>query len=267
MELKKSKDLKIIKEIRNKSFGEYIPLNQKLLNIINDVDEDYTFLKNPAGQNVYLYLCEYVKNFSEWYFKKSPQNIKVLDWGCGKGQVTLLLKEMNFEVTSCDLNKQTNDSAFGQIAPIIEKANIKITPLEHEYLLPFSNDYFDIVLSFGVLEHVSNDQESLKEINRILKPEGLFFCFNLPYFLSWTQRLAHFKGDFYHDRLYNKKRVINLLNKSNFYLIDLWHRQLFPKNNIKYPKYRVFEAIDQFLVAYTFLKCFATSIEFVAYKK
>mgnify|MGYP000871092345 FL=1 len=267
MEFKKSKNSKMVKEIRNNSFRKYIPLNQKLLNIINDIDKDYFLSKNPAGQNIYLYLCEYVKNFSEWYFKKSPQNLKVLDWGCGKGQVTFLLKEMNFNVISCDLNKKTNDSAFGQIAPIIEKANIKIIPLEHEYLLPFSNECFDIVLSFGVLEHVSNDQESLKEINRVLKPEGLFFCFNLPYFLSWTQRLAHFKGDFYHNRLYNKNKVINLLNKSNFYLIDLWHRQLFPKNNIKYSKYRVFETIDQFLVAHTFLKYFATSIEFVAYKK
>jgi hypothetical protein len=39
---------------------------------------------------------------------------------------------------------------------------------------------------------------------------------------------------------------------------------LFPKNRVRYPFYRGFEAADQFLVRYTPLKYFATNIEFVA---
>jgi len=268
MKIVNLKDNTTVEKIRKDSFRAQIPLNKKLLKLIESGGKDYLFLENPAEQNIYLYLCEYVKNLSEWYFKKSFKDLKILDWGCGKGQVTFLLREMNANIISSDIESESNDSAFGQDAtPIIAKTNIRVVPLRHEYFLPFGDQEFDVVLSFGVLEHTPNNLESLKEINRILKPEALFFCFNLPYFLSWTQRLAYIRGNFYHNKLYRKTEVRNLLNKSNFNLIDIWHRQLLPKNTVRYHKYRFFEAIDQFLVSHTFLKYFATSIEFVAHKK
>lgn len=124
----------------------------------------------------------------------------------------------------------------------------------------------DVVLSVGVLEHVDNDLESLKEINRILKLGGLFFCFNLPYVFSWTQNLAHIKGNYYHDRLYSKFRVYELLGNTSFELLDMWHRQLLPKNSLKYPAYQFFELLDQFFTEHTPLKNFATNVEFVASK-
>ncbi|TSD05232.1 MAG: Methyltransferase type 11 [Parcubacteria group bacterium Athens0714_12] len=243
-----------------------MPLNSKLLEIADNVDSHF-FLKNPAGQNIFIYLIEYVKNFSEYWFDKNLGQLKILDWGCGKGQVSFLLKENGAKAVSCDIKIETDDSSFGQETPIIKKAGIEVIPLKHEYVLPFQREEFDVVLSFGVLEHTSNDLESLKEINRILKPSGLFFCFNLPYFLSWTQRLSHLLGNFYHHRLYSKKLTKNLLNKSGFNLIDIWRRQLFPKNTVKYPEYHLFESLDQFLTNYTFLKYFATNIEFVAEKR
>jgi hypothetical protein len=56
------------------------------------------------------------------------------------------------------------------------------------------------------------------------------------------------------------------LNNSGFALLDLWHRQLLPKNNIRYPQYQFFELLDQFFTKYTPLKYLATNIEFVATK-
>ena len=58
----------------------------------------------------------------------------------------------------------------------------------------------------------------------------------------------------------------DLLRNAGFELHDLWYRQLFPKNSIAYPAFRVFEQIDQLLTRYTPLRYFATNIEFVAEK-
>lgn len=190
----------------------------------------------------------------------------ILEWGCGKGHISYLMREMGAEITSCDVHG-ADDSSFGQDTPIIKKASIDVVPLEHPYILPFKDASFDIVLSFGVLEHVSNDFESLQEIHRILKPSGLLFCFFLPYHLSWTQRLAHLRGDFYHDRLYSKNIVRELIKQSKLELLDIWHRQLLPKNSISYGNYRTFEFIDQLITEYTPLKYTATDIEFVACKR
>ena len=252
--------------MRMSSFRKKIPLNENLLGMVKNVDS-HLFLENPAGQNCCLYLCEYLKNVSEYWFKKKICDLRVLDWGCGKGHLTFLLKEMRANVFSCDLETRENDSSFGQYTPIIEKGGIEVIPIKHQYLLPFGKETFDVVLGCGVLEHVSNDFESLKEINRILSPSGLFFCFYLPYFFSWTQNVSYFIGNFYHEKLYRKKTVKALLPKTGFDLIDIWHRQLFPKNTIKYPNYHLFEKVDQLLVNHTWLRYFATNIEFVASKK
>lgn len=38
--------------------------------------------------------------------------------------------------------------------------------------IPFVNDFFDVVLSSHVLEHIGNDRTAMKEICRIQKPKG-----------------------------------------------------------------------------------------------
>lgn len=40
--------------------------------------------------------------------------------------------------------------------------------------IPFHDHYFDIILSFNSLDHVDDLSESISEIFRVLKPEGLF---------------------------------------------------------------------------------------------
>lgn len=192
--------------------------------------------------------------------------MRILDWGCGKGHVTWLMQKLGANPISCDVRAEEGDSSFGQETPIIDETGILIDPLEHKYKLPYEDDSFDVVLGFGVLEHVPDDLNSLREINRILTSSGLFFCFFLPYFLSWTQRLAHLRGNYYHDRLYRKSLICKLMKDCNFRILDFWHRQVFPKNTVKYPKYRTFEKIDQFLTTFTFMKYFATNIEFVVCK-
>jgi len=253
------------KQVRFEVFSQPVAYDPELAEIVRDYPS-HNKIANQASQNIFQYLTRYVKAICELHFGKPFRDISVLDWGCGMGQITYMLRKNGSDPMSCDIQRSADDSAFGQPTPIIENCNIDVIPLEHDFKLPFAGDSIDVVLSFGVLEHVANDLESLKEINRILNPNGLFFCFFLPYFLSWTQHLAHIRKDYYHDHLYKMKQVKGLLGKSNFELLDIWHRQLFPKNFVKYPKYRWFEKCDQFLTNYSFLKYFSTNIEFLGLK-
>lgn len=254
------------KKFRKKSFLTNIPHNNQLDELVRDCPS-HGFLKNNASQNIYNYLTEYVVNFSQEYFLKEIGNLKILDWGCGKGHVTYLMNQRGACVTSCDIKQDRPDSAFGQDIPIIDKSKIKVDPLSHPFLLPYDDEQFDVVLSFGVLEHVPDDHASMGELNRILKTGGLLFVFSLPYYLSWTQAISRGKGDHYHHRLYTKKGVHLLTENCGFQLMDCWFRQLFPKNTIDYPNFRLFEKMDQFLTEGFFLKYFSTTIEFVARKK
>ena len=258
-------DQKAVKKIRRNAFSKNYAMDTNLLQFLDAAGREFKFLRNPVVQNIYQYQIQYLFDLSrEWLQKFS---VSILDWGCGKGHVSYWLQNKNVDVVSCDIVKTSVTSAFGINSPIITKANIQVVELKHEYILPFNDSSFDVVLSFGVLEHVPNDLESLREIRRILTPNGLFFCFYLPYKLSYTQNIQHLPGQWYHKKLYGKKLIKHLLKESNFQLLDICHRALLPKISFVPPFHRTVEKIDNWLCNYSFLKYFATNIQFAACKK
>jgi SAM-dependent methyltransferase len=256
-----------VRSLRLEVFSKDWPLDQAITAVAAQAPS-HSFLKNPSGQFVYIYLTRFVQAASEQLLNRPFCDLSVLDWGCGKGHVSKLLKDLGpGSLESCDIASSDEDSAFGQDTPIIRRFDIPVTPLNHEYELPYGESTFDVVLSVGVLEHVADDRASLNEIKRVLKPGGLFFCFNLPTTLSWTQKIAHFRGNHYHDRLYGEHGIESMLSSAEMDLVDLWYRQILPKNSVRYPGFRFFERVDQFVTFHTPLRAFATSIEFVSSKR
>jgi 2-polyprenyl-3-methyl-5-hydroxy-6-metoxy-1,4-benzoquinol methylase len=256
-----------VRALRLEVFSKDWPLDPQITAVAAQLPS-HSFLRNPSGQFVYIYLTRFVRAVSEHLLQRPFSTLSVLDWGCGKGHVSKLLHDLGpGSLESCDIASRDEDSAFGQDTPIISRFNIPVTPLNHEFELPYGGSTFDVVLSVGVLEHVADDRASLNEIKRVLKPGGLFFCFNLPTTRSWTQKVAHLRGNHYHDRLYDKPRIETMLSSAGMELLDLWHRQILPKNSVYYPNFRFFEKVDQFVTFNTPLRVFATSIEFVSSKR
>lgn len=243
------------KKIRKDALKKISNPNQKIAAYFKG-NEHFAFLQNLPAQIMYTQFCLYIQEICQKHF--NYEDIKILDWGCGHGQCSLILKDLGLSVQAADVEKR----------PILENSDIPFKLLEHEFILPYPDNSFDVVTSFGVLEHVQNEPESLKEIFRILKPGGLFFCFNLPYFYSYGQRLAHLRGNYYHDRLYLESTIKKMAEQNNFDLLDFWHLGLFPKNTVNYGNFsKDLERIDQFLTRNTPLKYFATSLNFLGMKK
>lgn len=259
-----TRDLKKI--IRGHSGSLRNPVEQdEVLSAVASQSPTHAFLANSI-QAVYRRQVRWLRLVLCEYCGRAPESIKVLDWGCGKGHISHLLLAEGFDVTSCDLASEVRDSAFGQRTPLIKHAGISVVPLQSPTELPFANNSFDCVVSFGVLEHVDSDQGSLCELTRILRPGGLVFITFLPYFLSWTQVIWKLRGVNYldggfHEKLYTFRRMRELADSSGLEIVFKQLAQLFPKNSVPLGADRILEPMDRVLCNHTPLRYFATNME------
>lgn len=193
--------------------------NEELLEFIMSFGQRFNldhFSSKVAIQS-YINRCKEIS-------KILPPKAKVLDWGAGFGQNTYILANMGFEVVHYDIAKplKTLSEEVG-ITPVIGESPV---------LIPFADNFFDAVISCGVLEHVENEEKSLKEIKRVLKPQKLFFIFNLPYRYSPSEFFVSnfFKNIYHHERKYTASSLEQLLIKMSFRILSIDFENGIPKN-------------------------------------
>lgn len=95
-------------------------------------------------------------------------NIRVLDYGCGAGQLVERLRANGVEAFGCETFYEGCDVS-GSVHPALMDRVIKRM---NEGRIPFGNGTFDCVISTEVLEHVENLDATLSEMHRVLKPGG-----------------------------------------------------------------------------------------------
>jgi ubiquinone/menaquinone biosynthesis C-methylase UbiE len=94
---------------------------------------------------------------------------RILDLGCGAGRHSILLSKVGFKVVALDIS----ETALRILESRLKTTSIdNITLVRHDMLeLPFTNDYFDGVISTNVLHHAKLVQikEATREFHRVMK--------------------------------------------------------------------------------------------------
>lgn len=110
----------------------------------------------------YRYLPD-VAEFSQW------QGKNVLEIGCGIGTDGLQFAKNGAVYTGVDLTER----AIGTAKIQFNKFNVSGTFMQaNAEKLPFKDNTFDLVYSFGVLHHTPHPQKAFNEVYRVLKPGG-----------------------------------------------------------------------------------------------
>lgn len=153
----------------------------------------------------------------------------ILDCGCGEGFYVMVITQLFLKVKVV---------AFDHDKPLLEKAkswignNKNVTWVVGDiYKIPYQDNYFDKVILSEVLEHIPDDERALKEVRRVLKPNGKIAItvpnHNYPLFwdpLNWLREhlgCGHFSPDsgFFggiwamHLRLYYPQEIEKLVKR------------------------------------------------------
>lgn len=94
-----------------------------------------------------------------------PPPAKVLDLGCGTGEMAAKLIEGGYEVWGVDISEAMILHARNRC----QSDRFRVGDMEH---VPFPDESFDAVVCLGVIEYLASDEQALREIWRVLRPGG-----------------------------------------------------------------------------------------------
>lgn len=154
-----------------------------------------------------------------WYLSYLKENFYVLDIGCNNGQHTVRIAKKCKVVYGIDKDSKMLDMAHREVKRN-RVMNVILDQVDIEKGLPYKNKLFDAILFLDVFEHLTKRNFILKEIIRVLKPNGLFLISVPNSETSWKQ-LQRKCGLFYysdpdHKIEFTKKQIKILLRNSGF---------------------------------------------------
>ncbi|AGX42512.1 MerR family transcriptional regulator [Clostridium saccharobutylicum] len=149
----------------------------KMTNMERSVKEQY---KSDRNLNLRSNLHSYNTNkvdWDIWCFNqiKFPKNAKVLELGCGPGKLWRKNKDnidKNLNIILSDFSRNMLKIAKEKLKNVNHKFEYKEINAEE---IPYEDESFDVVIAQHMIYFVPNIEKALSEVNRVLKPGGMFY--------------------------------------------------------------------------------------------
>lgn len=105
---------------------------------------------------------------------RAPSRIRVLDLGCGRGATVLSLLRQGFDAYGVEVDKGPVDKGRAVFAAEGFSADerLRVFDASRPGGWPFETDWFDLVISNQVVEHVADLDAVVREIARVTTPGG-----------------------------------------------------------------------------------------------
>jgi SAM-dependent methyltransferase len=108
----------------------------------------------------------YIRGFARF---EEGRDKRVLEVGTGAGTDFVNWARNGAEATGVDLTEQGVTLTRERLALEGLRADVRVADAEN---LPFSDDTFDLVYSYGVVHHSPDTTRAIREIHRVLRPGG-----------------------------------------------------------------------------------------------
>lgn len=157
----------------------------KFINIISLINIDQKWMEQyetASNLNARIKLHEMFstnsKGWMKWFFEQLDfkENARVLELGCGTGklwQKNTSRIPNSWDITLTDFSEGMLNDAKTNLKENIGRFKFKITDAQK---IPFKDSSFDGVIANNMLYHVSDIDRAFSEIQRVLKPNGIFYA-------------------------------------------------------------------------------------------
>jgi len=159
-------------------------------------------------------------------------NIKVLDVGCGPG---FFLYTSSLEAWQC---YGVDNSRFA-VKEARQKSDAQIKRINLvNNSLPFENNFFDVVTSFDVIEHLKSDENYISEIYRVLNKGGIAI-------LSTPDGESKYDIEPSHINIYSRNKILTKLKKNNFKILGVLDNRAYTNRLIPLRRFRIINWLNQ----------------------
>ena len=100
------------------------------------------------------------------------QGDKILEIGCGIGSMVFELSDQGYNITGIDISNEAISYGLKKYGDI----NLEVQATEKLF---FEDEFFDIVLSFDLFEHIAQISKHISEVCRVLRKGG-YYLFQTP---------------------------------------------------------------------------------------
>lgn len=153
-----------------------------------------------------------------------PKGSKILEVGCGAGQFIRAIKQhlpdmdcYGFDVSSVAIEKARQYS---------DLVNYTVGPGDR---WPLADNFFDVVVIYDVLEHVESVDQTMLEIRRVLKNDGVIYAFipcegdflSMWHYLRFNKRLDSLTNRYAgHINRFSRSRWQNIFVNLGFEVVN-----------------------------------------------
>jgi cyclopropane fatty-acyl-phospholipid synthase-like methyltransferase len=178
-------------------------------------------------------LTTYPEQLAKYLFDRYQlkSGMKILDLGCGRGEFSIAFKKLELNVFSCD--REPSDFHKG--------LNIKYFNAEHGF--HYANNFFDVIFSKSVIEHIKEPDAFMKNYHDKLKYGGraIILC------PDWHSQHEIFYNDHTHVKPYTTEALRDFMIMYKFY--DVKAEKFYQLPILwKYPKLKIISKLLQLVV-------------------
>jgi ubiquinone/menaquinone biosynthesis C-methylase UbiE len=146
----------------------------------------------------------------------------VLELGCGCGHTAAMLADLRKDLKVCATDLQEVETWN------VLRASGCSFSCGDAMAIPFKDELFDVIVSFGVIEHVPSAQRFLDESRRCLKKGGKLIIFNLPNRFSFPEFIARRFPTVCHQTMYTRRQALSLVENNGFKVASFQREHLVP---------------------------------------